>query len=273
MTYLMDQNKHDESDHMFEYQTIEQMRRWFQMGGIKKGMKVLSVGPCNLRELCVLYEITQRPVIGVELDAGCVFVGNQTAQEWWLKRSGVGECPITFIQADVQDHLPVLDETVNAVVSIRVFSYLADPQKALVNIFQSLRPGGLCLVGDIDGCASFHDGMDKDLEDQLARILFVLRQTKQFDSNIGRQLYRLFCQAGFVDLNVSIEPYHLIAGKIGSFDEQHWLLKLETLRQIGERVLGGTYAYEVFTQRMLAFLRETQTFTYSMFVLVKGIKS
>lgn len=261
------------TERLFEYHTIEQMRHWFQLCGIKEGMKVLSIGPCNLRELRVLYEMTHQPVIGVEPDVDRVFFGNQTVKEWWNRQDHENGCPILFIQADVQEHLPLVKESFDAVVSIRVFEYLANPQKALANMLTCLCSGGLCAVGDIDGYASFHDGMNAGLEQKLSRLLMVLQQMKQFNPNIGRQLYGLFCRSGFNNVKVACEPYHLIAGKIDPREEQHWLWKFETVRQVGERVLGSSSAYEAFIKEVVEFLRDKNTLTYSNFFLVTGLRS
>jgi len=97
--------------------------------------------------------------------------------------------------------IPFDDGTFDAARSERVFQHIADPTPVLGEMIRTTRPGGRVVVVDSDWYSLSLDVSDTDLERRLMRFKgeVLLR-----DGGAGRQLYRMFREAGLSD--VSIEP-------------------------------------------------------------------
>lgn len=112
---------------------------------------------------------------------------------------------VSFDQADIFE-LPYRPASFDHVFVCFVLEHLADPVGALRSLGRVLRPGGTVTVIEGDhGSTFFHpDSADAHaaIECQVA-----LQARAGGDANIGRRLYPLLTEAGFVDVRVS--PRHV----------------------------------------------------------------
>jgi hypothetical protein len=79
-------------------------------------------------------------------------------------------------------------------------------------------------------------------------------------------------KAGLKNINVQVEPYHLIAGEIRPEILKQWQLKIEiALPQIA-RVLGSDDAARNYGRQFIEYLCRPDTLTYSNVFTVTGKK-
>ncbi len=152
-----------------------------------------------------------------------------------------------------------------------IFEYLKDPDAALAQMVQLLRPGGKLVVADLDGNGFFHYPIAPELETAMRKLEEALRGS--FDPYAGRKLYHRFRRAGLESIRVHAFPYHLYAGAAPSEAMKNWELKIETLRERGIGALGGrAQDYDRFARAFLDLLRHPDALSYSVLFLVEGLK-
>jgi hypothetical protein len=89
---------------------------------------------------------------------------------------------------------------------------------------------------------------------------------------VGRKLFWLMQNAGFKDLDVQVESYHLVAGQIDPGILKQWELKLDIAKPQLAQALGSEGEAKEQTWRFLEYLRRPDTLTYSIVFTVTGQK-
>ncbi len=118
------------------------------------------------------------------------------------RRATAAGVAVEFVAGDAH-RLDYPDGTFDAACASRVFMHLADPAGALHELVRVVRPGGRLVVSEPD-----LDSFVIDLPDQaLTRRLLAFRSDSSVSPWIGRQLPRLFKQAGLVDVAVTPVPF------------------------------------------------------------------
>ena len=163
--------------------------------------------------------------------------------------------------------LPLGNASCDLVFSRFMLEYVRDKQRAVDEMFRVCRPGGKVVLQDLDGQLVWHDfptpEMQRDIEKVVAKLA-----TTGFDAFTGRKLRQFARHAGFVNVAVAIEPYHLIAGSIDSVNRSHWLAKLEIGRPLIAQALESEAAAEDLILKLLAFFDDPETLTYSLLFTV-----
>jgi ubiquinone/menaquinone biosynthesis C-methylase UbiE len=177
--------------------------------------------------------------------------------------------PLAFVAGDVT--MPPLREgTFDLVWSRFLFGYLADPDRALLRLAALARPGGKVAIGEVDGHGLFHWPLPPRVAEGLPRFEAALRGV--FDPYAGRKLYHRFRRARLDAVKVHVLPYHVLADELTEPQRFNWQLKLQTLRPLGVKALGGEAAYDAFAGEYLAMLGDPDTLTYSVLHLVEGVR-
>ena len=176
---------------------------------------------------------------------------------------------VAFVTGDVTAP-PLREASFDLVWSRFLFGYLRDPDLALVQLASLVRPGGKVAVGEVDGHGLFHWPLPQRVADGLAAFEQALGGI--FDPYAGRKLYHRFRRAGLEQVRVHVLPYHLLADEVSAAQLFNWKVKLQTLRPIGARALGGEAAYDAFASEYLAMLRDPDALTYSVLILVEGVR-
>ena len=185
------------------------------------------------------------------------------------RRRVAGNSRLQFLCANSQK-LPLPDGAYDVAWCRHLLEYLPYRQRAVSELHRVLRPGGTVLLQDLDGQFVWNYPQDEELASQVERVLSVLAPTG-FDPLVGRKLYHLALTAGFRDLRVNVEPYHLYAGTISDEHCQQWQLKLDILRPSLVKILGPAGAREMIA-RFLDYLQNPATLTYSVLFTVTGRK-
>jgi ubiquinone/menaquinone biosynthesis C-methylase UbiE len=201
-------------------------------------------------------------VVALDASAARSSAGAALARE--ARRSNVA-----FVAGDVGAP-PLRDGSFDLVWSRFLFGYLADPDRALRQLAALARPGGKVAVGEVDGHGMFHWPLPPRVAEGLPR--FEAGLAEVFDPWAGRKLYHRFRRLGLADVRVHVLPYHLYAESISEAQLFNWRLKLETLRTVGVKALGGEAAWDAFARDYLAMLQDPDTLTYSVLVLVEGVR-
>jgi ubiquinone/menaquinone biosynthesis C-methylase UbiE len=176
---------------------------------------------------------------------------------------------LEFINGDLQ-RLPLPDDMFDVAWCRHLIEYLTRKELAVSELYRVLRPGGTVVLQDLDGQFVWHYPQDEELAPAIDRVMAAL-EPMGFDPFVGRKLYHLALTAGFKDIHVTVEPYHLYAGAIDDAQGALWALKLDILRPQLVKLLGLAGANDMIS-RFLDYLKRSDTLTYSMLFTVTGRK-
>ena len=161
--------------------------------------------------------------------------------------------------------------TFDVVVTRMLLQYLSQKEKAVEEMVRVAKPGATVLLQDLDGQLIWHYPEDPVMQNAVAQVISALGQSG-FDPLVGRKLFWLAQKAGLEQLEVQVEPYHLVAGEIDPAAAQQWKLKLEIARPSMVRALGSEKEADEQIRRFMDYLARPDTFTYSNVVTITGKK-
>lgn len=164
--------------------------------------------------------------------------------------------------------LPIADDSFDLVYSRFMLQYLPTRERAIAEMLRVLKPGGRLLLQDLDGQLVWHDGMDPELEEGLARVLAHLAKSG-FDPHVGRKLFGLAGRAGLQNMDLRVEPYHFILGQASDHELELWRLKLDIARPEIRKALGEEDG-DRLVEGFLAHLANPETMTYSNVMTLVG---
>ncbi len=260
--YIMESST--EGDRLEQKTDPVETERQLKLVGLRAGMKALDAGAGTGAVARVMAKLVGEDghITAFDASESRLQQGQQRAMEAGLHN-------MSFKSGDILS--PNLPKGQFDFIWCRfVFEYLPNPDAAMKKLTELLVPNGILVVGDLDGNAIFHDGMDRDLEISLHKILYSFRDN--FDPYAGRKLYRRFYQLNFKEIQVHCTPHHFYPGRISDFDLENWKEKLEAIREHGIKVLGSVGEYEKFVNALLKFFKQPDTFSYSTLFLVQGKK-
>jgi len=178
---------------------------------------------------------------------------------------------IYFTCADANE-LPYETNCFDFVFARFLFEYLKNPDRVISEMIRVCRSGGKLLIQDLDGQLLFHYPEYTDLSEQMNLVIRYLESHYGFDPFVGRKLYYLCASKGLINIHVSIEPYHLIYGKISETDSKNWQQKLTILLPAMEKALGSMQKAITLKNDCLKYLQHEDTLLYSTLFSVIAIK-
>jgi len=170
-------------------------RRTYELMSIRPGQRLLDVGCGPGTDTVPLAARVGAggEVIGVDNDAAMIAEANAR-----VASAGVS-ARVKHQQVDVTAGLPFGDNTFDACRSERLFQHLSHPEQVLAEMARVTKPGGWIVVLDTDHGTKSIDTPEVDIERRLAR---VAAERCLINGYAGRQLYRLFKQAGLAEISV-----------------------------------------------------------------------
>lgn len=141
------------------------------------------------------------------------------------------------------------------------------------NVSESLKPGGIICLVDLDHNCLNHFGLSERLERTLFRVMRVLEEKYNFDPFIGRKLYSFLYDLGFKDIRIKVQAHHLIYGDLKEKDAFNWLRKIKVIsNKIDFDFNEFEDGYEGFLREFMEFFSNPRRFTYTPLILCRGTK-
>ena len=171
-------------------------RRTYDMLGIQEGSRILDVGCGTGDDVRAMVEIvgSSGHVVGVDK--------SETMIDTAIERSQGSDLPVEFRVGDAYE-LEFDDAYFDGCRADRVFHHLKDRERALGELMRVTRPGGRIVAFDPDFDGTIIDAPSRDLTRRT-----VLQVSDWYSQGqCGRQLRRLFKQAGLTDLVVIPETF------------------------------------------------------------------
>lgn len=156
---------------------------------LKPDMHVLDCG-CGPGGISITLAsiVPQGRVVGVDVEDSQLELGRQEAQ-----RSGIGN--VEFHHASIYA-LPFADATFDAVLAHAVLYHLAEPMKALRELWRVLKPGGVIGLRDADSEGDVYHPTHEDL-DRFWKLVGRIIDRNGGDVRFGRKQRQLLREAGF----------------------------------------------------------------------------
>jgi ubiquinone/menaquinone biosynthesis C-methylase UbiE len=161
--------------------------------------------------------------------------------------------------------------TFDVVMTRMLLQYLSQKEKAVAEMVRVAKPGATVLLQDLDGQLIWHYPEDTVMTNAVSRVTGALAESG-FDPLVGRKLFWLAQKAGLEEIEVQVEPYHLVVGEIDPTSSQQWKLKLEIARPSMVRALGSEKEADEQIRRFMDYLRRPDTLTYSNVFTITGKK-
>jgi SAM-dependent methyltransferase len=177
---------------------------------------------------------------------------------------------IAFQQADIFD-LPYARESFDHVFVCFVLEHLAQPARALQALRGLLRPGGTITVIEGDhGSAYFHP--DSDYARQAIACQITLQARAGGDAMIGRRLFPLLVEAGFLAAQVSPRMVYVDASRpdmVDGFIRRTFTSMVEGVRPTAVRT--GLVSPSDFDRGIADLLRTAESDGVFCYTFFKGV--
>jgi len=135
---------------------------------------------------------------------------------------------LSFTSADIYQ-MPFNKNSFDLIFSRFLFEYLQEPLLALSEIKRICKPGGWVVIQDIDGQFLSTFPEDQELLKNISNTTNVLQENFGFDPLVGRKLFFYLQKTPFVDIDIKLEPYHLLYGKMKQEEASYWNSKLSSV--------------------------------------------
>lgn len=261
--YLMEsENETYRLDLKTNEKTVEEQAIW---AGIRPGMRVADLGFGSGKTTYMLNQLVQPlgEVVGVDYAPERIKYAN----------SKYSDESITYIQRDIRE--PLEDLGTFDFIWIRfVLEYHRKQSFEIIkNVSNILKPGGIMQLIDLDQNCLTHYGLPCRLEKTIHEIMDALQIHANFDPYIGRKLYSFLYDLGFKNINVKMEPHHLIYGELGEVDTFNWAQKIQVaVRQFGFHFSKYPGGFEEFNEEFMTFFRDPRRLTYTPLFSCNGQK-
>ncbi|MFZ0216721.1 MAG: methyltransferase domain-containing protein [Candidatus Dormiibacterota bacterium] len=228
------------------------------------GSRVLEVG-CGVGAQTVTLGLRSPGARFVAID-----VSGESLAEAQRRCGRTGVRNVEFGSADIFD-LPFEVESFDHVFICFVLEHLRRPVPALAAVKRMLRPGGTITVIEGDhGSAYFHP----DNPDARAAIQCQVRLQRDAggDALIGRQVYPLLVEAGFVGVRVSPRMVYVDASRpdlVDGFTKKTFTAMIEGVRH--PAVAAGLIEADRFDAGVAALHRTTERDGVFCYTFVKGV--
>ncbi len=245
-----------------DFKRLENQARW---AGIQKGMHVLDVGCGSGITTSYLKKITGNSGSVTGIDAS-----NERIQHAEHEYSDTG---IRFVQKDIYDDLSELGTF--DFIWVRFFlEYHRSGSTGIVErLTHLLKPGGILCLVDLDYNVLTHHELSARLQNAITGVVKTLQERKNFDPYAGRKLYSYVFDQKLANINVMMQPHHLIYGELSKIDAFNWTKKLTVAaKHSGYTFPEYTDGWDGFCQDFSGFFNNPRRFTYTPLIACRGEK-
>ncbi|MEV8319594.1 class I SAM-dependent methyltransferase [Streptomyces sp. NPDC059900] len=219
---------------------------------LRPGMNVLDAG-CGPGVIAAAVADRGRGITVTGVD-----IGSHRVAEARRNLGGKG----TAVEADVR-HLPFADDAFDLGYCRLMLQFVPDVEAAVRELCRVIRPGGTIVLYELDGQLNWNHPIDDRLQELLSGVLAGTAE-RGFDWQVGRKLYTVALRCGLRDIDVAVEPYHLIAGSIDPVRREQWALKFDVARPTATAALGSDELADEFFSLFMEHLDRPDTLTYSV---------
>lgn len=244
---------------------INIVQRQALWAGLKPGMKVLDLA-CGPGKISALFSEIVQPgghVIGVDASMERITYAKKT----------YGNRGIDFICKDLYDHIDDLQGVDFVWVRFFLEYHRSKAFEIVKKVSKILNPGGIICLVDLDYNCMNHYGIPARLENAIQKIMESLEKNEDFDPYMGKKLYSFLYDLKFQQIDVMMEPHHLIFGELGSIDEFNWTKKAEVAgHKAGISFDGYSGGYKEFYDEFKKAFADPRRFTYTPLICCRGVK-
>lgn len=225
------------------------------------GSRVLEAG-CGIGAQTITLSRNSPEAVITSID-----ISNTSIAEARKRASSAGMKNVRFEQADIFN-MPYPSESFDHVFVCFVLEHLARPIEALSVLKAMIIPGGTITVIEGDhGSTYFHP--DSVAAHKAIQCQVDLQRRTGGNANVGRELYPLLCQAGYLQVRVSPRLVYVDSSKpelVDGFTRKTFTAMIEGVRE--SAIKTGLIASDVFDQGIADLYRTAQvggTFCYTFF--------
>ncbi len=259
--YVMEHDEeHIRLEMKTDFRTLKKQALW---AGLKPGMRVADIG-CGSGKTSSFLRRLAGP-------AGEVVGLDGSEKRIAFAREKYGQKGMDFIQHDLKQPLNGLG--LFDFIWVRFFlEYNKSRAEAIIeSLRRALKPSGILCLIDLDNNCLSHFGMSERLDAAIHRVVQYLMDHHDFDPFAGRKLYSLLYDLQFKDIEVHMEPHHLIYGDLKEAERYTWLKKLEVAAPKSDSAFadfpGG---YQEFSREFTDFFSSSRRFTYTPIISCRG---
>jgi ubiquinone/menaquinone biosynthesis C-methylase UbiE len=245
-----------------DWKTIKKQASW---AGLKPGMRVIDIGCGSGKPTYYLNKIVESrgSVIGIDNSLKRI----EYAQKNY---SGVN---IEYKCRDFRSPLSDLGKFDFIWIRFVLEYFRSSSLKIVENVSKILSPGGILCLIDLDHNCLNHYGHSAKLERTIFGVMQTLQKEADFDPFAGRKLYSYLFDLGYEEINIDLQPHHLIFGKLRETDAFNWMKKAEVAaRKSGYQFEEYEGGFEEFFDEFKDFFYSKRRFTYTPIIACRGRK-
>ena len=262
--YLMENDQESERlDLKTDISLVHKQARW---AGLQPGMAVADFGCGSGKTSYALYQAVS--------PGGRVLGVDGSDQRIAYAKANYNVSGLDFVCQDIYESLHDLGRF--DFIWVRFFlEYHRTHAFDLVSKFADLlNPGGILCLIDLDHNCLNHYELPPRIDAVLRRVVELSEIEGDFDTRMGIKLYSFLYDLGFEDIDVTIEPHHLIFGALDELNSYNWNKKLEVaVRQSGCSFDDFENGFTGFQKEFQKFFSDPRRFTYTPVIACRGVKS
>jgi SAM-dependent methyltransferase len=239
------------------------IRRQATWAGLKSGMRVADLGCGPGKTSFVLNEIVQPngSTVGVDISSQRIDYAVSHYQA-----SG-----LTFVKEDIRKPLESLGTFDFIWIRFVLEHYKFGSFEIVKQCASLLNPGGVACLIDLDHNCLNHFGLPDRLENTILGIIHALDQSSNFDPYAGRKLFSFLYDLRFDEIDVTMEPHHVIFGKLSEVDEYNWRKKVVIAAKNSGYAFGEyEEGFDGFLAEFEEYFSNPRRFTYTPIICVRG---
>ena len=242
--------------------TVEKQALW---AGIKPGMRVADLG-CGAGKTTFHLNRLVQP--------GGQAVGFDLAEpRIEYARAHYSDDGIEYKVADIRQPLEGYGQFDFIWIRFVLEYYLKGSFEIVKNVTQSLKPGGILCLIDLDCNCMRHFGLPDRLGRATVGVMDWLEKRLNFDPYVGVKLYSFLYDLGYNEIDVHLSAHNMF---FGSLKENEKLISM-TKAKIGGKNSGYPFEeydgnFEEFLKEVKVFFNDERVFYYTPLIACRGIK-